>query len=93
MGTPWLALIGGACYSIYLVHVPVMNVVASIIFRFVRADSLAAAWAISLSTLMLASILSGLIFYVLVERPCMRQDWPKRLWRRLTGKPVAVGSS
>lgn len=86
MGAPWITLIGGACYSIYLIHIPVMNVVASLLFRVVHPTSLVGAWSLALSVLMLVSIVAGLIYYALVERPCMQRDWPQQLWSRLTGR-------
>ena len=83
VGAPWIALIGGACYSIYLVHVPVMQALGGAIFRFAHPASLGSAFAIALLTLVPAGLIIGMIYYLLVERPCMRKDWPNRLIARL----------
>ena len=51
LGLPWVALIGGACYSIYLVHVPVIHAGAQILSKFVVFRSLGEAWVISWAVL------------------------------------------
>ncbi|MBC9879328.1 acyltransferase [Bradyrhizobium sp. INPA01-394B] len=76
---PWLTLIGGACYSIYLVHLPLMHFGAEIIARLVHLDSLMLSTLLCWMVLIPASIVAGLLFYVLIERPCMRPDWPREL--------------
>ena len=76
---PWLTLIGGACYSIYLVHLPLMHFGAEIIARLVHLDSLMLATLLCWMVLIPGSIAAGLLFYVLVERPCMRPDWPREV--------------
>lgn len=79
LANPWLTLIGGACYSIYLVHLPVSHAAAEIVKRVMRPDSLLSAAAVCWIILIPLSIAIGLLFYVLVERPCMRPDWPANL--------------
>jgi peptidoglycan/LPS O-acetylase OafA/YrhL len=85
IGSPWIALIGGACYSIYLVHVPLMQVYGEIVRRIWIPGNLFGVWAL-FSLSILASIVAGLIFYALVERPTMKHDWPRVLWERLTAR-------
>lgn len=76
---PWLTLIGGSCYSIYLVHLPLMHFGAEIIARLVHLDSLLLSTLLCWTVLIPGSIAAGLLFYVLVERPCMRPDWPRAI--------------
>jgi peptidoglycan/LPS O-acetylase OafA/YrhL len=78
-GAPWIALIGGACYSIYLTHVPLMQVISEVVFKLVHPTSLLQAWSIAFGVLIPAAIVVGLIFYALIERPCTLPDWPQRL--------------
>ena len=77
---PWVTLIGGACYSIYLVHVPVIQLGSSIIFKLIHPTSLIMSWAVSAIFLVPLSVISGLVFYVFIERPCMDRNWPRRVW-------------
>lgn len=80
LGNAWVALIGGACYSIYLVHVPVMQAASTILGRYFQPTSLLQAWSVSWLTLIPIALMAGMLFYVLVERPCMNPKWPQQLW-------------
>lgn len=83
LGLPWVALIGGACYSLYLVHVPVIHAGAQVMSKFVVFSSLAEAWLISWLVLVSSTLIVGMLFYALIERPCMDPQWPTKVWRRI----------
>jgi peptidoglycan/LPS O-acetylase OafA/YrhL len=83
LGSPWITLIGGACYSIYLVHLPLMHATAEIVARIIRPDSLVVSAILCWMVLIPASLAAGLIFYAWVERPCMRPNWPRDLARAI----------
>ena len=81
---PVIATIGGMCYSIYLTHNLVLTR-ATALFRLIAASgspSLALVWLLSA---FIAAIVfaAGLVYYVLLERPCMERDWPQKLAVRL----------
>jgi peptidoglycan/LPS O-acetylase OafA/YrhL len=79
----WIALIGGMCYSIYLLHTPLMAMLAphtrtlggrafgtfNVLVQFVVLGAIA--------------LLASAIFFALVERPCMEPAWPGRLVARI----------
>lgn len=67
---PVISTIGGMCYTIYLVHYPMISVAGKL------ARSPLAITAISLVAIATAS----LIFFVCIERPCMDKRWPLRFW-------------
>jgi peptidoglycan/LPS O-acetylase OafA/YrhL len=67
------SIIGGMCYSIYLIHQQIIGVVAIFLHRAVLM------WSVSL---LLISIFCT-AFFLMVERPCMNHDWPVRLGRFL----------
>jgi len=85
----WLTTIGGMCYSIYLLHYPLMLLIA----RALHPAS-ALAWAGSAVVLVAATLAAGVTFFALVERPCMEPHWPSKLIARLRtraeGEPVRV---
>ncbi|MFB9263568.1 acyltransferase family protein [Bradyrhizobium erythrophlei] len=83
LGLPWIALIGGACYSIYLVHLPVIQAGAQVLSKFVVFRSLAEAWVVSWAVLVPVTLMVGMLFYALVERPCMDPRWPEKAWHRV----------
>ncbi|WP_269714845.1 acyltransferase family protein [Caulobacter sp. NIBR2454] len=86
MANSWITLIGGACYSIYLIHVPLMQGLITVIRKVVVFESLAQAWALSFALLIPAALIAGLMFYILVERPFMQREWPQRVISFLRGR-------
>jgi len=71
--------IGGMCYSIYLLHYPLISVLG-------RGVAVVAAptdvlWSLLLHGVLVIPPLLGLcaVFFALVERPCMDPAWPARL--------------
>ncbi|MDZ4849282.1 MAG: acyltransferase [Pirellulaceae bacterium] len=82
----WVTNIGGMCYSIYLLHVPV---IASFGNQFIKRkyanDGLVNTFIYSLVLLTVIYLVSA-VYFLLVERPCMDKNWPKnfiRLFRSL----------
>lgn len=92
MSLPWLTFLGGACYSIYLTHVPVMQTLSGIAFRFVRPHSVLEAWALSPALLIPPAIVAGIVFYLVIERPCMDANWPSKLAARFRRDPEAAAA-
>jgi peptidoglycan/LPS O-acetylase OafA/YrhL len=80
---PWVTLIGGACYSIYLAHLPIMHLGAEIIQHVVHPTSLVFSTILCWAVLVPAAVAFGLLFYACVEHPCMRPDWPGDLMRAI----------
>ena len=82
-----VAVIGGMCYSIYLLHF----VWIAVFFRVTRRLIIPSAtffenYLIQLVVVGLPVLLASVIFFVLVERPCMDPDWPSHLWQRVSGR-------
>lgn len=97
-GNPLVTVAGGMCYSVYLVHVPLMQATAGLLFKHYIPASAVEAVLIAWVVLIPVSLCGGLLFYVAIERPCMTHDWPQRLARRvralargaLTTEPVST---
>ncbi len=71
---PWISLIGGACYSIYLVHLQVLQVAASLLFKLApQLLLIGVAAALVLSWVVVVAV--GLIYYVQIERRFMTRNW------------------
>jgi peptidoglycan/LPS O-acetylase OafA/YrhL len=77
-----VSVIGGACYSIYLIHVPIIQAWSELVKRVVTPASLAESWLLMLPAIPLA-LAAGLVFFALIEQPTMKPDWPRRLSQRL----------
>jgi peptidoglycan/LPS O-acetylase OafA/YrhL len=87
----WITAVGGMCYSIYLIHYAVISSVG----RFTKAVGarLPNSAYLVLQFVLVGSaivIFCGMYFLVL-EKPCMRRDWPQRLWEY--AKSVGHGSA
>ena len=74
---PWISLIGGACYSIYLVHLQVIQVLSALTFKLAPGLPLVGV-AIALSLAAIATVVVGLTYYVQIERRFMARDWHLR---------------
>jgi len=72
------------CYSIYLIHYEVISAVA----RFTKPVSEGAPYWIHLLVqfVMVGSAVVFIcgLYFVLLEKPCMRRDWPRALWTALS---------
>jgi peptidoglycan/LPS O-acetylase OafA/YrhL len=84
---PWIAVTGGMCYSIYLLHFALMATLFKATRRVIvpQFDFLAN-YAIQLVIMGVPILLTSALFYMLVERPCMDPDWPSKLWHKVTGR-------
>jgi peptidoglycan/LPS O-acetylase OafA/YrhL len=81
--------IGGMCYSIYLVHYPLISLMGNKILRFQFSTfSVINIGIYSICILIFVFIISA-VFFLTVERPCMRRDWYKYIFRK---RPVNLNS-
>lgn len=81
---PWITAIGGMCYSIYLLHFPLLVLIDRILWK--AAPSLGFPLGLPLLALVgtpAVLLVSGL-FYLLIERPCMDSRWPAKLRTKIT---------
>ncbi len=78
---PWISLIGGACYSIYLVHMQTTQVLSMAAAKF--APDLGLPGIVALMAIQYAAIVAvGLVFYATVERTFMLPNWHRALANR-----------
>jgi peptidoglycan/LPS O-acetylase OafA/YrhL len=80
-------VIGGMCYSIYLLHF----LFIAVLFKVTRHAIVPSApfflnYAIQLALVAVPVIAICAVFFLLVERPCMDPDWPSKLWHKITGR-------
>jgi len=73
--------IGGMCYSIYLLHYPIISLAGNIMLKFpIGLPPAVQAMVCSLVLLIPIGIISA-GFFLLVERPCMDKNWYRKLLR------------
>jgi peptidoglycan/LPS O-acetylase OafA/YrhL len=86
-GHPWIAVGGGMCYSIYLLHFALIAVLFKVTRRAIVFNDFLADYLVQIFVTLVPVVLLCTVFYVLVERPCMDPAWPSKLWMRLMGRP------
>ena len=75
---PVVTAIGGMCYTIYLFHyvlIPLM----------LRLSGGFDPWVQGLFAVSMVMLISC-AYFILIERPCMKKDWPRLAWSRLRGR-------
>jgi peptidoglycan/LPS O-acetylase OafA/YrhL len=83
---PWITCTGGMCYSIYLTHLPVISEGAFVARNLVNVHwSLLTNYGVFLVLTGIPALLFALLFYLVVERPCMNPALAEALWRSSTG--------
>ncbi len=85
--TPWIAIAGGMCYTIYLWHAPILTVADRALRRHLSLmPSTYPAFFVTSALIKTAAVaLVCLPLFALVERPCMDPQWPQKFaayWRR-----------
>ena len=90
LSNPVITDIGGMCYSIYLFH----SLVILGVKRFTAPVHLGHNFWVYYTVqaiLMLPFVLLFCgTFFLLVERPCMDREWPRKLWRRTQAFRLAL---
>ena len=79
MTLSWVTTTGGMCYSIYLLHFLMISALG----RFTKYVLLTSNFPVNLAfQVVLVGIpvlVVSALYFVFVEKPCMRKDWPLRL--------------
>jgi peptidoglycan/LPS O-acetylase OafA/YrhL len=83
--TPWIAITGGMCYTIYLWHAPVLTAVGRALrpIAFFSPPSYLPLFALQAAAKIAAVALVCLPLFAFLERPCMDPQWPRKLAARL----------
>lgn len=79
----WVTTIGGMCYTIYLFHNKLLGVLISLSREFVPFTSYTFNVLVQGALVLPPMLVLCAVYFVLVEKPCMRKDWPKRFAHRL----------
>lgn len=80
MSLSFVSIVGGMCYSIYLLHYPLIHFLGK--FFQVRVVVPGYIWVdvflyVAVYTTVVLAVCT--VFYVLIERPCMDPNWPRQL--------------
>lgn len=76
----FVTIIGGGCYSIYLIHTQIISLVGERILSVRFTPYYYLNELICLMVFIACILPVALFFFVLVERPCMDKRWPNKLY-------------
>jgi len=90
LASSFIMTVGGMCYSIYLLHYPMIRILGQYmpvtpLGNHVGANMILMSVVMGVPVLIVSSL-----FFAWVEKPCMVRDWPQQLWARITGKQKHV---
>jgi peptidoglycan/LPS O-acetylase OafA/YrhL len=84
---PVIATLGGMCYSLYLLHYPFYSFISS---KIVTSGLTLPGACLRVALVALPTAVgAGIVYYILIERPCMNPNWPQILCKRATQLFVA----
>lgn len=87
---PWIATIGGTCYSLYLLHYFILRSAGVLVAHYpILERGGLFEYAVAAMLLMPMVLILSSIFFVLVERPCMDPAWPRKLMDAVRGLRLA----
>jgi len=79
MSRQLITIIGGMCYSVYLLHLLIMSGVSQTLAAMPLLQGPVAV--VMYAVLLLVAVVTfSAIFYRLIEQPCMRKDWVKKVF-------------
>ncbi len=82
-GRQFITIIGGMCYSIYLLHVLIMSGVSQGLAKLPLLHG--PFGAVLYAVILIAAVLIfSAVFYRLIEQPCMKKDWWKKMFSKKT---------
>jgi peptidoglycan/LPS O-acetylase OafA/YrhL len=81
-----LTVIGGMCYSIYLLHYQLISMVGNpLISRVHLSGYYIVDYALYCIVLIIAVLIMSSVYFKLVEQPCMKRDWHINLVKKIKG--------
>ncbi len=76
---PVVTTIGGMCYTIYLLHYALISFAGRFTVPHLPHVNYLGTLAMAAAVILPVVGVVSIAYFVLVERPCMRPDWPQRL--------------
>jgi peptidoglycan/LPS O-acetylase OafA/YrhL len=75
----WISLLGGMCYSIYLLHTLVIHGIYPLTRHALIFSGFYRDYLLSLLLAIGPVLLVSVAYFVVIERPCMNPHWPRHL--------------
>ncbi len=82
----FVCIIGGACYSIYLLHYQIISLIGNFLINRKLFNIVLLNEAVEIIFYLSGVLIISMIFFKLIERPCMERYWYKPFFRSFTYK-------
>lgn len=73
----WLTIVGGMCYSIYLIHLRIIDYIGHYFLNLFALKNYYIFLVVQLFILGSIIFLISALYFYLIERPCMKKNWYK----------------
>jgi peptidoglycan/LPS O-acetylase OafA/YrhL len=80
---PVITVIGGMCYTIYLIHFQLLSLVGKYRSPIMLTDNFALNFVPELLVFLPVLAIFTVVYFLLIEKPCMRKDWPQQLIKKI----------
>lgn len=84
----WIFTIGGMCYTIYLIHLPILHVLTGIVMRTSGFSGFVPGVLINTVVSLPILLAFSVAFFLLVEKPCMDPNWPFRVGNWIASRVI-----
>lgn len=81
----WIASIGGMCYTIYLIHLPLLEFQFNLTRKFITIENYYLNFLIQFLIALPLIIGISAIFFLIIEKPFMEKDWHRKLAGKFKG--------
>jgi peptidoglycan/LPS O-acetylase OafA/YrhL len=76
---PWISIVGGMCYTIYLLHLQLISLLGPFFRKIIVHDSFAITYVSQALLIGVPLLTLCSLYFVFVEKPCMDSRWPQKL--------------
>jgi peptidoglycan/LPS O-acetylase OafA/YrhL len=83
MTNQWITTIGGMCYTIYLFHNKLIGLIIGFTKGVVVGTSYTPNYLVQCLLVIPPMLVACALYFALIEKPCMRKDWPRRFMERV----------
>lgn len=83
MSTEIIAIIGGMCYTIYLLHSPFVSAFSRISHLFVVSEYYVVNLLFNTMLMLPVVLIISGVYFLLIEKPCMDKNWPNKLMQNI----------
>lgn len=86
LANPLIRILGGMCYSIYLLHNRFLWSFVKIVSPGIQDHILASTMQFASLAFLVSSPLF-IAYFLIIEKPCMQRNWPQKLFEKLVASP------